>query len=82
LAELVNESDEGIQRAISGVISVAHSRGKKIGICGEAPSYLMDFTRFLVKCGIDSITITSGSLGTYKKTAEAIKQFEEELGIK
>ena len=82
LAELVDESDEGIQRAISGVIGVAHSRGKKIGICGEAPSYLMDFTRFLVKCGIDSITITSGSLGTYKKTAEAIKQFEEELGIK
>jgi hypothetical protein len=42
----------------------------------------MDFTKFLVECGIDSITITSGSLGQYKKTAEAIKRFEEELGIK
>jgi len=81
LADLVDESDEGIQRAIEGVIGVVHSRGKKIGICGEAPSYLMDFTRFLIKSGIDSITLTSGSLGTYKKMAEAIKQFEEELGI-
>ncbi len=82
LAGLVDENDEGIRRAIKGVIGVVHSRGKKIGICGEAPSYLMDFTRFLVECGIDSITITSGSLGQYKKTAEAIKKFEEELGIK
>ena len=82
LAGLVDENDEGIRRAIKGVIGVVHSRGKKIGICGEAPSYLMDFTRFLVECGIDSITITSGSLDQYKKTAEAIKKFEEELGIK
>ncbi|MBI1888722.1 MAG: hypothetical protein HYS15_02210 [Candidatus Spechtbacteria bacterium] len=79
LAERYNENHEAVRRQIKHAIEMFHAKGKKIGICGEAPSYLMDFTKFLVECGIDSITVTSGSLGQYKRTAEAIKKFEEEM---
>lgn len=79
LAGLVNENHEGLRRAIKHVILSAHESGKKVGICGEAPSYLEDFTRFLVECGIDSITITSGSLGAYKRAVELVASVEKEL---
>ena len=82
LAGRYDENHLAVRRLLKYAIEAFHKKGKKIGICGEAPSYLMPFTKFLVECGIDSITITSGSLGQYKKTAEAIKRFEEELGIK
>ncbi|MEK7510384.1 MAG: phosphoenolpyruvate synthase [Patescibacteria group bacterium] len=77
LAHMVNEDHEGVRRAIKHVIDVAHAKGIKVGICGQAPSYLMDFTRFLVESGIDSITLDSSSLGLYQKTAESISNFEK-----
>lgn len=80
LAGLVDENHEGLRRAVKHAIDAVHKKGRKIGICGEGPSKNLDFAKFLVECGIDSITITSGSLGQYQKTAEAITRFEEELG--
>jgi pyruvate,water dikinase len=32
--------------------------GKKVGLCGQAPSDYPDFAEFLVDCGIDSISVT------------------------
>ena len=38
-------------------IRTAHACGRRIGICGQAPSDYPDFARFLVEEGIDSISL-------------------------
>jgi pyruvate,water dikinase len=43
---------------IAQVIAGAHAKGRKIGICGEAPSNYPDFAQFLVEQKIDSISLT------------------------
>ena len=56
----------------SGVISRppgAHAKGRKIAICGEAPSNYPDFAQFLVEQKIDSISLTPD---TVLKTTLAI----------
>jgi pyruvate,water dikinase len=35
-----------------------HEAGRKVGICGQSPSDYPDFARFLVKRGIDSISLS------------------------
>jgi len=49
---------------------------RKIGICGEAPSTFMDFAEFLVKCGIDSISLNPDSV---IKTTITISKLEQKL---
>ncbi len=57
LASTFDERNEAVKRMISMLIKTAHQHKKKVGICGEAPSYFPDFTEFLIKCGIDSISV-------------------------
>jgi pyruvate,water dikinase len=42
---------------IAEVIAAAREAGRKIGICGQAPSDYPEFARFLVEQGIDSISL-------------------------
>ena len=49
--------------------------GVKVGICGQGPSDFPDFAQFLVKEGIDTISVTPDSL---LKTLKALSQQEEE----
>jgi pyruvate,water dikinase len=51
--------------------------GKKIGICGQAPSDYPEFAKFLVECGIDSISLNSD---TVIKTTVDILKVEKGLG--
>jgi len=57
VAPLFDERDEAVTRMIAQAIRAAHAAGKKIGICGQAPSDYPDFARFLVGEGIDSISL-------------------------
>ncbi|MFX1587262.1 MAG: phosphoenolpyruvate synthase [Promethearchaeota archaeon] len=66
-----NTNSESLRRAISHLIKVAHENGKKVGICGQAPSDDPEFLRFLVREGIDSIslnfdTYARGRINTYR----------------
>jgi pyruvate,water dikinase len=67
LADLFNEQDEAVQWMIAKVISVARSRGCKIGICGQAPSDHPEFAKFLVQAGIDSISVSPDSFFRVKR---------------
>jgi pyruvate,water dikinase len=58
VASLFDERDEAVKLMIRQVVQAARTRGRKIGICGQAPSDYPDFARFLVDCGIDSISLT------------------------
>ncbi|HEV8245951.1 MAG TPA: phosphoenolpyruvate synthase, partial [Polyangiaceae bacterium] len=62
LAQLFDEQDEGVKRLIAMLIEKAHAKGRKVGICGQAPSDHPEFAHFLAKLGIDSISVTSDAL--------------------
>eukprot|EP00923_Selenidium_pygospionis_P023466 GHVN01040879.1.p1 GENE.GHVN01040879.1~~GHVN01040879.1.p1 ORF type:complete len:840 (+),score=142.18 GHVN01040879.1:74-2593(+) len=58
VAHLFEERNPAVKKLIREVIEVAKQRGKKVGICGQAPSDFPDFAQFLVECGIDSMSLT------------------------
>ena len=57
VAHLFDERDAAVKAMIAQVISEARARGRKIGICGQAPSDYPEFAEFLVEQGIDSISL-------------------------
>jgi pyruvate,water dikinase len=56
---------------ISSVIAAARKAGAKIGLCGQAPSDHPEFAAFLVRCGIDSISVSPDSFVAVKRTIAA-----------
>lgn len=56
VSDLFDENDESVKIQIRRLIEVAHQAGVKVGLCGQAPSDYPEFTRFLVECGIDTIS--------------------------
>jgi hypothetical protein len=59
------------------VIHAAHAAGRKIGICGQAPSDYPEFARFLVTEGIDSLSLNPDSL---LKTMLAVVGLDKTIG--
>ena len=62
LAHLFDERDPGVKRLIRMVIAAAHKKGRRVGICGQAPSDYPEFAEYLVGIGIDSISLNPDSL--------------------
>ncbi len=54
---ITNENDQSVKKLISEVIRICRKRKKYIGICGQAPSDYPEFAEFLMKEGIDSISL-------------------------
>ncbi|MCR4325393.1 MAG: phosphoenolpyruvate synthase [Patescibacteria group bacterium] len=52
-----NENDAAVRDMIARVIKACRARGKYLGICGQGPSDLPDFAEFLVREGIESISL-------------------------
>ncbi|MGC2830194.1 MAG: phosphoenolpyruvate synthase [Candidatus Acidiferrum sp.] len=57
VAHLFDENNEAVRRMIAQAIRAAHEARKPIGICGQAPSDFPEFAEWLVKKGIDSISL-------------------------
>jgi pyruvate, water dikinase len=76
VAHLFDERDAAVRTMISAAIRAAHEAGRKIGICGQAPSDYPEFARFLVEKGIDSISLNPDAV---LKTTVALVQIEKEL---
>jgi pyruvate, water dikinase len=62
LAPLFDERDPALLKSIEHVVSAAHRHGRKVGICGQAPSDHPEFAKFLADIGIDTISVTSDAL--------------------
>jgi pyruvate,water dikinase len=62
LSGLFHEDDPGVKRAIELALRAAHRKGRKVGICGQAPSDYPEFAEFLAEAGIDSISLNPDSL--------------------
>jgi pyruvate, water dikinase len=57
VAHVFDERNAAVKSMIASVIRTAKAKGKKIGICGQAPSDYPEFAAFLVELGIDSISL-------------------------
>lgn len=75
VASIFDERNEAVKRAIAQVIATCRNKGRKIGICGQAPSDYPEFAQFLVEQGIDSISLNPD---TVLKTTLAILETERE----
>lgn len=74
VAHLFDERNEGVKRMVKMAIETAKANGRKIGICGQAPSDYPEFAEFLVELGIDSISLNPDSvLKTVLRIAEVEK---------
>jgi pyruvate,water dikinase len=62
LASLFDERNPAVLRSIERLIADAHAVGCKVGICGQAPSDYPEFAEFLVRAGIDSISLNPDSV--------------------
>jgi pyruvate,water dikinase len=69
-----DERDPAVKRIIAHLIKVAHENGCAVSICGEGPSNLPDFAEFLVKCGIDSISVNNDAVIATKKLVASVEQ--------
>ena len=76
VAHLFDERDGAVERMVTLAIAAAHRAGKKIGICGQAPSDYPEFARFLVEKGISSISLNPD---TVLQTTQVILEAEAEL---
>ena len=76
ISHIFDERNQAVMDLIRIAITKANKMGKKIGICGQAPSDYPEFARFLVECGISSISLNSD---TVIKTTIDIKETERTL---
>lgn len=74
LSSIANENNAAVKDLITEVVKIAKKRHKYIGICGQAPSDYPDFAKFLVRLGIDSISLNPD---TVLKTTLAILDAEK-----
>lgn len=71
VSHVSNENDPAVKKMIAEVIAKCRKRGKYIGICGQAPSDYPEFAEFLVRQGIESISLNPDTvIKTTLKIAE------------
>lgn len=76
VARLFDERNLAVKRAIRHLIRAAHKDGKKVSICGQAPSTHPEFSRFLIQSGIDCISVNPDMVKTTKRN---VAQFERRI---
>ncbi len=76
VTHIANENNESVRSLISMVVRKCTARKKYLGICGQGPSDLPDFAEFLVREGIESVSLNPDSV---VKTLEQIAELEERL---
>ena len=77
VADLFDERHPAVKTMIRLAIETAHRCGRKIGICGQAPSDYPEFARFLVELGIDSISLNPDAvLSTRLRIAEMERELQ------
>jgi pyruvate,water dikinase len=77
VSHIFDERNKAVMDLIRIAIAKSIKMGKKIGICGQGPSDYPEFARFLVECGISSMSLNSD---TVIKTTIDIKETEKSLG--
>jgi len=76
VAHVFDERDSGVMGLIAQVVEGARRNGRHSGICGQAPSDYPEFAAFLVREGIDAISLNPDSI---LKITRRVLEMEEEL---
>ncbi len=76
IAHIFNERDPAVMDSLAATIRKVKAAGRKIGICGQAPSDYPEIAEFLVKQGIDSISLNPDAV---LKTVTRIAEVEAEI---
>ncbi|MEQ8382990.1 MAG: phosphoenolpyruvate synthase [Coleofasciculus sp. A1-SPW-01] len=77
VAHIFDERNDGVKEMVRMVIEKAKKNGRKIGICGQAPSDYPEFAKFLVELGIDSMSLNPDSV---MKTLLMVAEVEKQQG--
>jgi pyruvate,water dikinase len=71
-----DERDPGVMKFVSMAIQGARRNGRHSGLCGQAPSDYPEFAEFLVREGIDSISLNPDSV---MKITRKVVEMEENM---
>jgi pyruvate,water dikinase len=76
LAEMgyFDERDPAVLKSISMIIRGAHKKGKTVSICGQAPSVYPEIVEFLVREGIDSISVNPDAVVATRRLVASIER--------
>lgn len=74
VSHIYDERNLAVRRAVRHLIEVAHCEGKTVSICGQAPSVYPEFCEFLIKSGIDSISVNPDTVKFTKKLVAQVEQ--------
>ena len=74
ISHLFDERNQAVKRAVKHLIDVAHKDNKTVSICGQAPSVYPEFAEFLVRSGIDSMSVNSDTVKFTKKMVAQVEQ--------
>jgi pyruvate,water dikinase len=72
-----DERDPGVKEMLRQAVDGARRNGRHSGICGQAPSDYPEMAEYLVRLGIDSISLNPD---TVVKTTLRIIELEKILG--
>ncbi len=81
LVKAFDERNEAVKRMISMLIHTARTTGTKVGICGQAPSDYPEFAAFLVREGIDSISLNPDSIVDVRKSIARVEMELEHKAV-
>lgn len=73
-----DERDPGVFEMLRLAVEGSKRNGRHSGICGQAPSDFPEVAQYLVRMGIDSVSLTPDSL---LRTMIAVREIERELGL-
>jgi pyruvate,water dikinase len=76
VSHLFDERNLAVKRAIRHLIKTAHKDGKTVSICGQAPSEYPEFSEFLVRSGIDYVSVNPDMV---KATKRNVAHFEQRI---
>ena len=72
VSDIFDERDAAVKKMLSLTISACKSKNKYVGICGQGPSDHSDFAGWLLKEGIDSISLNPDTvIETWLKLSKA-----------
>jgi pyruvate,water dikinase len=69
-----DERDPAVLRAMYEIIRRAHAMNKSVGICGQAPSVYPEITEFLVRAGIDYVSVNPDAVITTRLLIDSIER--------
>lgn len=82
MSSMFDERDLAVKRAIRYLIKIAHKDGKIVSICGQAPSQYDEIVDFLVRSGIDDISVNPDAVVHVRKLVASVeKRIELEAAL-